>query len=357
MTGSNFIFVVPKNFESVKTHFHWPEVNNIVFDYILDNESIYSSKSAKNLLLYSYYTCQCLNQRVEKYGAKKVFAINLIDFVPFAPFIFRRKIRISGIIYGIYLYNWKKSKWFTKLFNILKYQTISRCVVFSQIFILNDAASARHFNTLYKTNKFAALPDPFIPLKTNTTFDFRKEHNISQNKIVFAHFGSLSERKGTLLILDSINLLSPEQKNKFVFAFAGKINSDIKNRFYQKYEQLKENATLFLKDDFCTYEYLASLSQACDAILIPYQSIERSSGIVGYASQFKKPLIAPADGLLGKIVRTYNLGITLRKLTPSLLVEAYVIISHNKKIGATSKYLIENNVQNFQKAIECNLIN
>lgn len=354
ITESHFVFVVPQKFESVKVHLVWTEANNITFDFILDDESIYSSKANKNLLARSYYTSKCLKLRVEKYGAKKVFTNNIIDLVPFAPLILGKKIEISGIIYGIYLYQWKSSKIFSKILNVLKYQIMSRFLVYSKVMILNDSASARRLNFLFKTSKFVSLPDPFIPLQTVNLIDFRKEHNIKQEKIVFAHFGGLSERKGTLNILDSISLLSTEQKANFVFVFAGKIDSDIKNIFYQKYHEIKDNAFLILKDDFCPYEYLASLCQGCDAILIPYLSTERSSGIVGYAAQFKKPVIAPASGLLGRIVKSYQLGIIIKDCKALTLVSTYTKIQDDYRLQNISKYCEINNTSNFQKVIKMN---
>lgn len=48
-------------------------------------------------------------------------------------------------------------------------------------------------------------------------------------------------------------------------------------------------------------------------ILIPYTNTNQSSGVIGYASYFNKTVIGPKEGLLGQIIQSYNLGLTLSK--------------------------------------------
>ena len=50
---------------------------------------------------------------------------------------------------------------------------------------------------------------------------------------------------------------------------------------------------------------------SCDVILTPYKRINTSSGAIGYAAQFKKPVIATGGGLLGKLVNKYHLGVLI----------------------------------------------
>ena len=41
---------------------------------------------------------------------------------------------------------------------------------------------------------------------------------------------------------------------------------------------------------------------------MPYQITKLSSGVLGYAAVFRKPVIGPSDGLIGNLIRENGLG-------------------------------------------------
>ena len=61
-------------------------------------------------------------------------------------------------------------------------------------------------------------------------------------------------------------------------------------------------------DYFCEYEHITELVAMSDCILIPYDNTAQSSGVLGIAALYGKMLFAPDKGLLGYLVRKYNLG-------------------------------------------------
>lgn len=192
---------------------------------------------------------------------------------------------------------------------------------FETVYILNDYSSARLLNQKFCCSKFSYLPDPYVDVNVGDA-DFRKNNGITPEQKLFIHFGTLSKRKGTIEILKSMQLLSDYEKDHYVFLFAGKVKPEIKREFYQIIEWLKiRKFNVFVFDEFCSFTFIGTICKACDAILIPYKNTAQSSGLLGYAAQFNKPLLAPSNGLIGKLVSEYKLGYLLDNLSPRAIAD------------------------------------
>lgn len=345
----NFVFVVHKDFEKKRVLMDWPKTENVIFDTVPDIKEQRNS-SIIELLKSSWKLCKALRYVVDKHNADIVFTNNIISFVPFAPLFLHNGVSVSGIIYHIYLYTQRNASMISRALNKLKYYMMAHCRAFGKIFILNDQESADAFNSEFRCNKFVGLPDPFVPISTESTFNFREKYSIPLTAKVFAHFGGLAKRKGTLDVIQSIRLLDNEKRSNYWFVFAGTLNKDIKEKFYQIYDEIQDTCHIILNDEFCSFEYLVSLCQACDAILAPYHQTNLSSGMFGYASQFGKPLIAPSQGLIGEIMRKYGLGIEIEQVDEVNLCKAYTMVS-NTNIVVTREYVDNNNVESFLSTI------
>ena len=104
------------------------------------------------------------------------------------------------------------------------------------------------------------------------------------------------------------SVIEKEKQEKYAFVFAGVIASNIKSEFYRLVEQYRKDIQIIVIEGFLEYDTIGSLCMSCDVILTPYKRINTSSGAIGYAAQFKKPVIATGGGLLGKLVNKYHLG-------------------------------------------------
>lgn len=351
ITEKEFIFVLPLEFTEAKEKMKWPKSKNITI--YLENFEYVNKTSG---LLKSYKLNRILHQQINKYKVTHVFLISLMSFSPMLPFLINKRIKVSGIIYQIYLYRWKESGLVQKIHDALKYILFSQLNVFDKIFILNDSASAKYLNRKFKTEKFEYLPDPFVPIPTDNTKNIRPELNIQSDKKVFLHFGGLSKRKGTLEILKAIENLNNDVLKNLCFIFAGKIYDDIKGDFYKKVDIQKHRAQILIYDEFCDFSFLGSLCLSSDYILIPYKSTSQSSGVLGYAAQFHKPVIAPNKKLLGKLVKKYFLGHTIKS---SMHIEIKEFIKKTPSFSKTkniNKYLSDNNITNFTDVIFNNLV-
>lgn len=350
MQEDHFYFVLPETFNNVKDLLFWPEAKNVTIELKpSENEWLYGRPSLADLFRKQRQEAKTVNHYIKKFRIHRLFAIKVIDFSFFFPFFLLKGVKIDGIQYS--LFPWADKNFLVGKLDYLKYMIYIIWPCFNIIYTLNDKKSAEKLDKIFHTSKFKFLPDPFMPVEADWPSNFRKEHGIGAEQVVFAHFGGLSSRKGTLLIMESLKSLSKEEKEKYVFVFAGRVYEDIKAAFYELYDNMRGSVRIIVKDEFISYSELASLCCDCNAILIPYFVTNQSSGIIGYASQFGKPVIAPSKGLLGQLVSEFRLGITLPLLNTESLKRAYETVSKGRVDKPTRLYCEKNNVKNFQSVI------
>lgn len=349
-----YIMVLPCDFEKICGNFVWANADNILFDFISKEDCEWINNNS--IIRKSLNACKYLRKKINEYHANRVFSLALISLLPFAPFYIPRKCQLSGIIYMIYLYTWKDSSIIAKSQNIVKYLLMSLSNRISNVFILNDSESALRLNEIYHVKKYTYIPDPYVPIEVACPEDIRGKYLIGKDKTIFAHIGAMNLNKGTVEILESLKYLSGTEKKQYVFFFAGRVDEEIKQKFNQLVNDNKDSVKIIVKDEFCSYQFFASLCIASDAILTPYKRTSQSSGLIGYASQFGKPVIAPSRGLLGRLVEKYKLGILIRDCTPQSLCAAYKEIEKGAIVSPTFAYCNDNSVENFRKVLNDVLI-
>lgn len=349
MPDDEFVFVLPISFSKARSMFEWPKNKKVTFDLSLPAKDRIGGKlSLLGSLKKSIGTVQLYKQYCKKYKPDGIFCVDIMTMVPFLPLLVYDKIKVIGIVYDIYL-RIEKLPLRTLVANMARYFVLSKSKLFHRVFILNDRRSADSLNQKFHTHKFSYLPDPFVPINTQG-FDYREEYGIISEKMVFAHFGSLTRRKGTIDILSEIKSISKDKLSNYVFVFAGRVNQEIKEEFYSFASQIKYDTTIIVKDEFCDFDYISSLCRAANAILIPYRDTCKSSGLIGYASQFSVPVVTYSSGLLGELVRKYKLGLEIESITE--LPEALERIKEGDCIKPSNEYCLDNQVANFQKMIK-----
>lgn len=315
-----FVFVVTRKFEDVKDKYEWKEVDNITICFI---DAKYDSKfSTKNPYVLGWNTSRVLMHYVKEHNPDKVLLTMLMQFIPFICFLLPRKVRVKGIMYKIYLYEIEKMSRLRLLAERLRFFVASKSKAIESIFVLNDEDSAAEFNRIYKTDKFKFIPDPVPEVDLEKCKDLREELSIPKDNKIFLHFGGLDKRKGTLEILKAIELSEESELTDKTFIFAGRIKGSLRDEFYALLEQIKQKAQIIVFDEFCSYELLYNLCYTCDVILMPYELNNLSSGVLGYATVFGKPIIGPSQGLMGKLMCKYNLGCELNQVNSHNIREA-----------------------------------
>ena len=191
--------------------------------------------------------------------------------------------------------------------------------------MLNDSKSVVYYNRKYRTDKFLNLLDPIPEIDMSKVKDLRDDLGIPKNNTVYLQFGSLENRKSTMKILYALKSMSTEQLKGKTFIFMGRLYDTIREEFNELIEVLNKKVQIIVKEGFVPYEYLNSMCYTADVILTLYTNVEMSSGSIGYAAFFSKPVIAPSVGLLGNLVKDNNLGLTINHITPESIKQALLV--------------------------------
>ena len=344
-TDEEYVIMVPNDFIKVKKEYEWPYSSNISFFYIPEEDEILLKET--NFYKLGWNTSKILQRAVRKIKPDRVLLTMLMQFIPFIIFLLPRNVRVRGIMYKIYLYEVHRMGKLRLAAERLRFWLAARSSKIEQIFVLNDEDSARTFNTLYSTSKFRSLPDPVPSVDFSKVKSVREELGVSPVEKLYLHFGGLDGRKGTIDILKSIIASKKGELKDSCFVFAGRINKNTLNDFYDLLSVAKEKTRILVFDQFCSYDFLWNLCYSCDVILMPYHLTSLSSGILGYAAVFNKPVIGPDNGLIGNLIKKYELGISTQfPLKP----EIYNNHIYNSEKGC-SLYVITNSVKKFREEI------
>lgn len=341
----SYIFLLPKAFENAKTKFVWPDAKHITIQYLSEAELRRSNKP--QLLISAWHKSIIVRNAVKRNAIDSVWLISLMHLMPFLPWVLPNRVQIQGILYRIYFYEGSTIHGVRLLLERLRYRLMIASRNLVRILVLNDQSATDKLNESYRTSKFFYLPDPIPEIDDSKVRDIRSEIGAVEKDCIYLHFGALDERKGTLEILKAIQMMSAESLKDKVFVFAGVIHSEIKNKFYTLLEAVKKKAHIIVFDEFCSYEHLYNLCYSCDCILIPYQNTNQSSGVIGVAAHFKKPVIGPNKGLLGKLIIEYNLGGAYNNINAIGLKE---IINSGKITPCSGKYSKTHTVNLFTKS-------
>lgn len=341
-----YIFAVPHNeWEKMRGKREWLPADNIQWFMLNDDEC--ASTKGKNLLIQSYKISRLIKRVSKEVGADNIFLISLAGAVPFLPLMLSAKIKLSGIIYKIYLRSPKKG--IRRLLDNLRYLIMSKNISMKNIFILNDPRSTKRLNELYHSDKFISLPDPVPSVNKKSLRNLRNDFGISDKTTIFLHFGAMDKRKGTIEILKALCLMNPNEHFNKTFVFAGCIKASLKHEFYNLVHSAKlKNANIVVIDEFCTYDFLNSLCYTADCILIPYLITDLSSGALGYAAVHETPVIGPKDGLIGELINDNNLGTTIAQITPNTIKNAIVQFNPHHSYN---DYAQKNSITSFIKNI------
>lgn len=284
----------------------------------------------------------------KKYSFDKVIFLDYYTFI-LASLFKSYGFDISGILYKPFNPKERNSILF-RFSKDIQYFLMARRKRIESIFLLNNLEVTNILNKRYFTNKFKLLVDPVV---------YYTPYNINpyseKNKIVFLHFGSLDERKGVFSIFEACYFLQPEIYKKILFAFVGKPSIDYKDRIEDGIEKLKINLpdlSIYYNPEFVSNEAMEDYFQFSDCILIPYKYTTMSSGILGHAAKWNKYIIA-SNGLIGNIVNTYKLGISITP-TPieiSKAITCFVMKNPKIEIEDSSKYVKDHSVTQFVKEL------
>jgi glycosyltransferase involved in cell wall biosynthesis len=204
------------------------------------------------------------------------------------------------------------------------------------------------------------LADPVDP-HPNIQFDLltrRADLGIDPDRQVFLLFGALDGRKGIYQLLDAIRLLPPQLSVKLCLLLVGKTSAAEQTQIQHKVSALCQTHPIQLIEcyDFVPESDVLSYFQLADVVLAPYQRHVGMSGILLLAAAAGKPVLSSDYGLMGELVRRYQLGLTVDSASPQAIADGLrrCLLEPKETLGDRSQMKIfaeQNSIANYASTI------
>lgn len=191
-----------------------------------------------------------------------------------------------------------------------------------KVFVLNDARLAKDLNFgFFKRRPFASVVDPIPAIVSHSDSQSRGLVERS-DRFTFLLFGSLDPRKGALETLRAMEQLSEDELAKIRIRIVGRLRADddYRTSLMAAVASLRSRSPIVcieLEDRFASLDEMQLEFTQADCILIPYVNFYGSSGVLGHACRFLRPVIACQIGLIGELVRELKIGHTTNPCDPS----------------------------------------
>jgi len=141
--------------------------------------------------------------------------------------------------------------------------------------------------------KFKIIPEgsyvEYYPNELNQ-YQARKSLNISQDKLVLLYTGFIKPYKGLTELIDAFK---KSFVNNAILIIAGKV---MNCQYFESLKQLLNEDTIII-DRFIEKDELQLYFNAANVVTLPFKKIENSGSVI-LAMGFKKPIIAPKQGVL-----------------------------------------------------------
>lgn len=255
----------------------------------------------------------------------------------------RLNCRISGIVLNPYGGFGKGiKKYYYSIRKMLQNYVMMSNRQISAIYIIIGGKTTMSLNLMHFTNKFLFVSDPILE-NGAIAYNSGKETN---RRLTFLLFGSLNRRKGIFKTLIAVNSLETRYLNRIKVIFAGKISESDKEAFIAESNKIKakDDGSIKIIDKFISYEEIPVIFNEADYILLPYDATQASSGILGHAAYYGKPIIGQGGGTFGRHVSSFQLGLVIKNLTEfkltkliCSLADETLVIDVNKE--AAKKYI------------------
>jgi glycosyltransferase involved in cell wall biosynthesis len=210
-------------------------------------------------------------------------------------------------------------------------------------------------------DKVISLPDPIAPTEVTQAEvgELRNRWNIPPDKQVFLVFGALTPRKGIDRLLEAIALLAKDLDDKFCLLLIGEASSENKEQFTSKIADLQNQnpqIQIISHFEFVGESEVPIYFQLADLVLAPYQRHIGMSGILLLAAAAGKPVLSSDYGLMGAVVKQYQLGIAVDSSNPSAIAEGLTqfLLHSNQAIGSRSHmqdFVAANSAEHFARVI------
>ena len=177
--------------------------------------------------------------------------------------------------------------------------------------------------------KVQLLHDPAHPASRIENSERAIADRLPKGRVNFLHFGYLTERKGTLVLVEAMKSISAEYRHRIGVMLAGRADPAIRNVLLEKWAALKQECPelhLELEERRLSAGELEAVVQRAHVLLAPYQRFVGSSGVLLWAARAGKPIVTQDFGLMGPLVREFGLGAAIDTTDPGTIARAMMDI-------------------------------
>jgi glycosyltransferase involved in cell wall biosynthesis len=209
-------------------------------------------------------------------------------------------------------------------------------------------------------DKIVPLPDPIETTEVTAAEvnGLREKLEIGTNKQVFLVFGALTSRKGISQLLTAIGLLAEDLRDRFCLLLVGEASLENKTEFLSQIADLQQQYPIQIISnfEFVTESEVPVYFQLADVVLALYQRHIGMSGILLLAAAAGKPVLSSDYGLMGRVVREYQLGMAVDAGKPEAIAEGmtqFLLHSGESLVNYSemSAFVAANSARRFAKVI------
>lgn len=307
------------------------------------------------------FEIQVLNRIVHEHQIEICYLMTLNKF----QFAVGRQVarnlpcRIRGILFNPFgTTGNRKYDFLAKLRKHLQLKWMMRNNKLEHIYILNNIDQVNALNKEYRRRDFFLyLPDPILMQHRDPQSIV--DHVPSRtHKYRFLLFGSLSKTKGIFLVLEALKQIPDEITCHIEIFFAGCVVNNNREAFLNTLTDLRHSLpaiNIQYLDQFIPYVSLAALFSNSDCVLVPYIGNQSSSGVIGHAALYGKPVISPDCGLIGELVRRYQLGYLMKAMDATSLALAMTSMYRGGKLFSDTpgmrRFVVEHDPRMFVEAL------
>lgn len=270
----------------------------------------------------------------------------------------RLPCKVCGIVLNHYTPLRRASSLSSRIFafltgarKIIMYKWLLRAKKVHRLFVLNDSAVSTWLNRSLNTSAFSSLPDP-LPVSIQNQDNLIK-YTTTRRKTI-ALIGSLAPRKGCLEFIAALRAVPSEFRSRIRICIAGKFRTEAYDqRVRSEVKCLIRDCPeldVYEKYEFISSEELEGSLNECDCVVVPYLRVYGSSGMLGHACRYQKPLLACRDGLLGELVRENKLGLCVNPRNREEFAKAIIKIvngDYEYDVSMAESYVAEASAQCF----------
>lgn len=223
-----------------------------------------------------------------------------------------------------------------------------------------DPFAVKHLAQWSDTTTVVPLADPVDPYPSYPLpVETLREHlGIQAGRMVFLLFGALDGRKGIDQLLDAIALLPPDLCQRLCLLLVGATNPTEQALIRPKIERLRQTHPVQVIEhyQFVSEEEVPSYFQLADVVLATYQRHVGMSGILLLAAAAGKPVLSSNYGLMGELVRRYDLGMAVASTVPAAIARGLThCLSTNpatlRNLSAMQSFAEQNSAQHYARTI------